>query len=65
MFSPFLSTKSRKTSKSKISNKYLKPFPRNNILKSVPLAVALSVDDHRPPVYIIYLISALKVIEKH
>ena len=35
--------KSRQTSKSKISNKYLKPFPRNNTLKSVALAVALSV----------------------
>ena len=47
MVLPYLSTKSRKTSKSKISNKYLKPFPRNNTLKSVALAVALSVYDVR------------------
>ena len=44
MILSFLSAKSRQTSKSKISNKYLKPFPRNNTLKSVALAVALSVD---------------------
>ena len=43
MFFPFLSAKSCQTSKSKISNKYLKPFPRDNTLKSVALAVALSV----------------------
>ena len=43
MVLPFLRAKSRQTSKSKISNKYLKPFPRNNTLKSVALAVALSV----------------------
>ena len=43
MILPFLNTKSRQTSKSKISNKYLKPFPRNNTLKSVALGVALSV----------------------
>ena len=43
MILPFLSAKSRQTSKSKISNRYLKPFPRNNTLKSVALAVALSV----------------------
>ena len=45
MILSFLSAKSRQTSKSKISNKYLKPFPRNNTLKSVALAVALSVED--------------------
>ena len=45
MILSFLSAKSRKTSKSKISNKYLKRFPRNNTLKSVALAVALSVYD--------------------
>ena len=46
MFLPFLSVQSRKTSKSKISSKYLIPFPpppNNNTLKSVALAVALSV----------------------
>ena len=43
MILSFLSAESRQTSKSKISNKYLKPFPRNNTLKTVALAVALSV----------------------
>ena len=43
MILSFLSAKSRRTSKSKISNKYLKPYPRKNTLKSVALAVALSV----------------------
>ena len=45
MILSFLSAISRQTSKSKISNKYLKPFPRNYTLKSVALAVALSVFD--------------------
>ena len=44
MILSFLSAKSRQTSKSKLSNKYLKPSPRNNTLKSVALAVALSVE---------------------
>ena len=43
MILSFLNAKSRQTSKSGISNKYLKPYPRNNTLKSVALAVALSV----------------------
>ena len=43
MILSFLRAKIRQTSKSKIPNKYLKPFPRNNPLKSVALAVALSV----------------------
>ena len=43
MILTFLSAKRRQTSKSKISNKYLKAFPRNNTLTSVALAVALSV----------------------
>ena len=46
MILSFLSAKSRQTLKSKISNKYLKPFPRNYTLKSVALAVALSVFKH-------------------
>ena len=43
MILSFLSAKSRQTLKSKVTNKYLKPFPRNNTLKSVALAVALGV----------------------
>ena len=46
MILSFLNAKSRQTSKSKILYKYLKPFPRKNTLKSVALAVALSVHWH-------------------
>ena len=53
MILSFLSAKSRQTLKSKISNKYLKPFPRNYTLKSVALAVALSVYINPEQLYVI------------